>query len=60
VDLDEIEKELKKAAKAVESASQLVGMYRARLESLCDHAALQPTIRTDRDGGMPVKNSITL
>jgi chromosome segregation ATPase len=44
VDVDEIEKELKKAAKAVESASEMVGGYRARLQTLCDKAA--PEART--------------
>jgi predicted nuclease with TOPRIM domain len=37
VDLDEIEKELKKAAKAVEAASGLTTNYRARLQALCDN-----------------------
>jgi hypothetical protein len=44
VDVDEIEKELKKAAKAVESASELVGRYRARLQTLCDNAVREPRI----------------
>jgi ADP-ribose pyrophosphatase YjhB (NUDIX family) len=43
VDVDEIEKELKKAARAVESASDLVGSYRSRLQSLCDKAAPEAT-----------------
>ena len=38
VDMDEIEKELKKAAKAIESASGLVTKYRERLQVLCDNA----------------------
>ena len=39
VDLDEIEKELKKASKAVETASGLTVKYRIRLQALCDTAA---------------------
>jgi hypothetical protein len=38
VDLDEIEKELKKASRAVETASTLTAKYRARLQVLCDGA----------------------
>jgi hypothetical protein len=37
-DLDRIEAELKKAAKAVTSASGLVSKYRIRLEGLCENA----------------------
>ena len=44
VDLDEIDKELKKAARAIESASDLVGSYRARIQSLCDKATPQATM----------------
>jgi hypothetical protein len=36
VDLDEIDRDLKKAAKAVETASGLTAKYRARLQALCD------------------------
>ena len=39
VDLDEVEKELKKAAKAIEAASGLTTKYRVRLQALCDNAA---------------------
>jgi hypothetical protein len=39
VDLDEVEKELRKAAKAVDTASGLTVKYRARLRALCDTAA---------------------
>jgi len=42
VDLDEVEKELKKAAKAIDVASGLTANYRARLQALCDHAT-QPS-----------------
>ncbi len=40
-DIDEIEKELRKASRAIESASDLVGSYRVRLQSLCDVAATE-------------------
>ena len=36
-DLDRIESELKKATKAISSASALVTKYRGRLQELCDH-----------------------
>ncbi len=38
VDLDEIEKELKKASGAVETAATLTVKYRARMQALCDGA----------------------
>lgn len=38
VDLDEVEKELKKAAKAIETASGLTVTHRARVQALCDNA----------------------
>ena len=38
VDLDEVEKELKKAAKAIDAASGLTAKYRRRLQALCDNA----------------------
>lgn len=44
VDLDEIDKELKKAAKAIESASGLTVKHKARVEALCDRA-MQPSLR---------------
>lgn len=34
-DLDEVEKELKKAAKAIDTAAGLTGKYRVRLQELC-------------------------
>lgn len=37
VDLDEVEKELKKAAKAIDAATGLTTKYRVRLQVLCDH-----------------------
>ena len=36
-DLDRVEKELGKAAKAIQSASALVAKYRGRLQELCDN-----------------------
>ncbi len=39
VDLDEIGKELGKAAKAVEAATGLTAKYRVRLQTLCDNAS---------------------
>jgi hypothetical protein len=41
VDLDEVEKELKKAAKAIEVATGLTSKYRVRLQSLCDSTTAQ-------------------
>jgi chromosome segregation ATPase len=38
IDLDEVEKELKKAAKAIEAASGMTGKYRIRLQSLCPNS----------------------
>jgi hypothetical protein len=45
-DLDRIESELKKAAKAVTSASGLVTKYRDRLHCLCESAAAQKIVPT--------------
>jgi len=44
-DIDRIESELKKASKAITSASGLVTKYRSRLQELCDHspARIPPT-----------------
>jgi hypothetical protein len=42
VDLDEIEKELGKAAKAIEAASGLTVKHKARVQALCDNA-MQPS-----------------
>jgi predicted nucleic acid-binding Zn-ribbon protein len=52
VDLDEVEKELKKAAKAIDNVSDLTAKYRGRLQTLCDNAA-SPRIapKPERDGG---------
>jgi hypothetical protein len=42
VDLDEVDKHLKKAAQAINSAADLTTKYRVRLHALCDNAA-QPS-----------------
>jgi len=39
VDLDEVERELKRAAKAIEAVSLMTAKYRDRLRTLCDAAA---------------------
>lgn len=39
VEIDEMEKELKKAAKAIDAAKILATKYKARVQSLCDSAA---------------------
>jgi hypothetical protein len=41
VDLDEVEKELKKAAKAIDVATGLTSKYKARLQVLCDNSGVQ-------------------
>jgi len=55
VDLDRIDAELKKALKAISSASGLVGKYRGRLQELCQTAVGQkmptgPEVSTARIG----------
>lgn len=47
-DLDRIETELKKATKAISSASCLVGKYRVRLQELCE-TAVGTRAHTERD-----------
>src|ERR1035437_6758638 len=39
VDLDEVEKELRKAARAIDAASGVTTKYKARLQEFCDNAA---------------------
>jgi hypothetical protein len=48
-DLDRVERELKKATKAITSASGLVSKYKGRLESLCNTTSqrLAPTSQPD-------------
>jgi hypothetical protein len=41
VDLDEVDKELKKAANAIDTAAGLTGKYRVRLQSLCESTGAQ-------------------
>ena len=41
VDLDEVEKELKKAAKAIDAATGLTSKYRIRLQGLCESTGAQ-------------------
>jgi hypothetical protein len=53
VDLDEVEKELKKATKAIDNAAALTGKYRTRLQVLCDHAITpKKTPQSQQDGGI--------
>ncbi len=47
VDLDEIDKELKKAAKAVETASGVTARYRVRLQALCDNRQCRKPVHDD-------------
>jgi len=50
IDIDRIEAELKKASKAIISASLLVTKYRGRLESLCDSTAQKIAPSSQLDG----------
>ncbi len=52
VDLDEVERELKKAAKAIETVSMMTAKYRERLRALCDTSAAKIPPKPQRDGGM--------
>ena len=53
-EIDRIEKELGKAAKAIQSISALVVRYKARLRELCDSSACRGSATaTERDGSMP-------
>ena len=52
-EIDRIEKELGKAAKAIQSVSALVVRYRERLRDLCDTAAsAKIAAQPERDGGV--------
>ena len=54
VDLDEVEKELKKAAKAIDAVSGLTTKYRTRLQALCDaDASGKIAPKSERNGGIP-------
>jgi hypothetical protein len=51
-DLDRVENELKKAAKAIDTAAGLTGKYRVRLQVLCDNTGAQKkTPQGQRDSG---------
>ena len=53
VDLDEVEKELKRVAKAIDTVSDLTAKYRGRLQVLCDTAASAKIApKTERDGSV--------
>jgi hypothetical protein len=54
VDLDEVEKHLKKATQAIDSVAGLTTKYRARLQALCDNAASEKIApKSERNGGIP-------
>jgi predicted nucleic acid-binding Zn-ribbon protein len=54
VDLDEVEKHLKKAAQAIDAVSGLTAKYRARLQRLCDTAASAKVApKSERNGAIP-------
>jgi hypothetical protein len=54
VDLDEMEKELKRASKAIDAASGLTTKYRARLQGLCDTAASAKVApKSERNDAIP-------
>ena len=50
VDLDEVEKHLKKAAQAIDSAAGLTTRYRGRLQALCDNATARKMPPKPLDG----------
>jgi hypothetical protein len=50
VDLDEVEKELKKAAKSIDAAAGLTSKYRVRLRGLCDNTGAQKKMSQRQDG----------
>jgi GTP1/Obg family GTP-binding protein len=49
-DLDELEKELSKASKAIDAASSLTAKYRGRLRALCDNATARKMPPKTQDG----------
>jgi len=51
VDLDEIEKELGKASRAIDAVSSLTTKYRARLQALCNSAASRKVAPKPQPGG---------
>jgi hypothetical protein len=53
IDLDEVERELKKAAKAIETVSMMTAKYRERLRELCDTtAAAKIDPKPEHDGSI--------
>jgi len=53
VDLDEVERELKKAAKAIETVSGMTAKYRGRLQALCDTVTSEKIApKPELDGGV--------
>jgi hypothetical protein len=53
IDLDEIEKELKKAAKAIDTATGLTSKYRVRLQVLCDNTTTSKKMpKSQQDNGI--------
>ena len=54
VDLDEVEKELRKAAKAIDAATGLTGKYKVRLQVLCENTGThkKPPQRQQDGGGI--------
>jgi hypothetical protein len=52
VDLDEVERELKRAAKAIETVSLMTAKYRDRLRTLCDAAASKIAPKPEHDGSI--------
>jgi hypothetical protein len=54
-EIDRIEKELGKAAKAIQSVSALVVRYKERLRELCDSSAFRGLANApERDDSMPI------
>jgi len=51
VDLDEVEKELSKASRAIDAASGLTTKHRGRLRALCDNAAARRMMPKTQQGG---------
>ncbi len=57
IDIDEVEKELKKAAKAIDAAAGLATKYKSRLQVLCDTATAQTMTPTPQQGTMGVPDA---
>ncbi len=52
IDLDEVEKELKKAGKAIETATVLTSRYKIRLRGICDTPERQPRNPSPKNGAV--------